>query len=187
MPTMPLSRDAGPSADRARPPYPNALKVVSPAFVLSLGVDLFLHGGLFARFYVAPSGFLLPAEQAFRRIPLGYLGLLVVTAGLFWVCRQLRVSGVRAGWRLGFSIGIAGWGGLVLGLYSISTAGAPLLLAWWIGQSIELGIAGGVIGAMAAGVPSRRVWRWVAISVVGLLTVTVALQSLGIAPSMRAR
>jgi hypothetical protein len=153
--------------------------------VLSLGVDFFLHGGLLARIYFAPSGFLLPAEEALRRIPLGYLGLLVVTAALFWLLRRLDVRGVAGGARLGFVCGITVWGGLVLGLHSISTAGAPLLAAWWIGQSFELGIAGGVIGAVAAGVPARRVWRSIAISVVALLALTIVLQSLGIAPPMR--
>jgi hypothetical protein len=171
------------SVDTGESRYPSALRAVLPAFVLSLGVDLFLHGGLLARIYLAPSGFLLPPDQALRRIPLGYLGLLVVTGVVFWLFRRLNVRGLVAGARLGFFGGITGWGGLVLGLYSISTAGVPLLVAWWIGQSFELGIAGGVIGAVAAGAPARRVWRWVVVGVVTLLVLTIALQSLGIAPS----
>jgi hypothetical protein len=158
---------------------------VPPAFVLSLGVDLFLHGGLLARIYLAPSGFLIPPEQAFRRIPLGYLGMLVVTAVVFWLFRRLEIRGFAAGARVGFFGGLTSWGGVVLGLHSITTAGVPLLAAWWIGQSVGLAIAGGVIGAVAGGAPLRRVWRRVVIGVLLLLLLTVALQSLGIAPPMR--
>lgn len=165
--------------------YARPLPTVLTAWFLSVGVDLFLHGGLLARLYVAPSAFVLPADQAFRRIPLGYLAFLVLTWALFWLCRRLDVRGVWAGWRQGLMIGLVLWGGLVLGLYSISTAGVPLLIGWWLGQAVELGAAGGVIGGLAAGVALRRMWLVVTSIVLVLLVLTVALQSLGIAPAMR--
>lgn len=166
-------------------PYARPLSAVGVAWFLSVGVDLFLHGGLLARLYVVPSGFVLPADQAFRRIPFGYLAFLVLTSALFWLCRRLEVRGVVSGWRHGFVIGLVLWGGLVLGLYSISTAGVPLLVGWWLGQAVELGAAGGVIGGLAAGVAVRRMLLWVTSIVLVLLVLTVALQSLGIAPAMR--
>jgi hypothetical protein len=165
--------------------YARPLRTVLTAWFLSVGVDVFLHGGLLARLYMIPSGFVLPADQAFRRIPLGYLAFLLLTVGLFWFCRSVDVRGVGAGWRHGFVIGIILWGALVLGLYSISTAGVPLLVGWWLGQAVELGVAGGVIGGLAAGVSFRRMLLWVTLIVFGLLVLTVALQSLGIAPAMR--
>ena len=165
--------------------YVRPWPAILTAWFLSVGVDLFLHGGLLARLYVVPSGFVLPADQAFRRIPFGYLAFLVLTSALFWFCRRLDVRGVGAGWRHGFVIGIVGWGALALGLYSISTAGVPLLVGWWLGQAVELGAAGGVIGGLAAGVPFRRMLLWVTLIVFVLLVLTVALQSLGIAPAMR--
>ena len=158
---------------------------VLTAWFLSVGVDLFLHGGLLARLYAVPSGFVLPANQAFRRIPFGYLAFLLLTSALFWSCRRGDVRGVGAGWRHGFVIGIVVWGALALGLYSISTAGVPLLLGWWLGQAVELGVAGGVIGGLAAGVSFRRMLLLVALIVFVLLALTVALQNLGMAPAMR--
>jgi hypothetical protein len=155
------------------------------AWFLSLGVDLFLHGGIFARLYLNGSGFVLPADQAFRRIPLGYLAFLQLTAALFWLCRRLDVRGIRAGWWHGLVFGIVVWGGLVLGLYSISTASVPLLVAWWVGQAVELGVAGAVMGGLAAGIPSRRMLFSVTLIVVALLVLTILLQSLGLAPPMR--
>jgi hypothetical protein len=166
--------------------YARPLPTVLTAWLLSVGVDLFLHGGLLARLYVIPNAFVLPADQAFRRIPFGYLAFLLLTAALFWFCRRVDVRGVGAGWRHGLVIGIVLWGALVLGLYSISTASVPLLVGWWLGQAVELGVAGGVIGGLAAGVSFRRMLLWVTFIVFVLVVLTVALQSLGIAPAMRA-
>jgi hypothetical protein len=115
------------------------------------------------------------------------LGFLVLTWALFWQCRRLDVRGVWMGWRHGVVIGLVLWGALVLGLYSISTAGVPLLLGWWIGQAVELGVAGGVIGGLAGGVTLRRMWLWASLIVLVLLVLTIALQSLGFAPAMQRR
>ena len=72
---------------------------VAAAWVLSIGFDLFLHAGVLAHLYAEPSPFLLPAEEAFRRIPLGYLTFLVLSAALFWLLRRLDVRGALAGFR----------------------------------------------------------------------------------------
>ncbi len=165
--------------------YARPLPAVSIAWFLSVGVDLFLHGGLLARLYVVPSGFLLPAEQAFRRIPLGYAAFLVLTASLFWFLRRLDVRGLAAGWWHGFVTGLVVWGGLILGLYSITTAGIPLLAGWWLGQAVELGAAGAVIGGIAAGTSSRRMGLRVLLMVFLLLLLTIVIQNLGLAPAMR--
>lgn len=162
-----------------------AVLSIAAAWVLSLAIDLFLHGGLLARLYVEPSPFLLPAGDASRRIPLGYLTFLILTIGLFWLVRRLQVRGFAAGFRLGAVAGGVVWGALVFGLYSISTASLTLLTGWWIGQTVELGFAGAVLGAAANGVPLKRVWATVGIAVVLLAAATVALQSLGFAPAMK--
>jgi len=158
---------------------------IAAAWVLSVGIDLFLHAGLLAHLYVERSPFLLPAEDAFRRIPLGYLTFLVLTAGLFWLMRRLHVRGLGAGFRLGALAGAIVWGALVLGLFSISTARVRLLTGWWVGQTAELAFAGAVLGAAANRVSARRIWLIVSVAVVVLVAATVALQSLGLAPAMK--
>jgi hypothetical protein len=162
-----------------------ALSSIAAAWVLSVAIDLFLHAGLLARLYVEPSPFLLPAEDAFRRIPLGYLTFLILTIGLFWLLRRLHVRGIRTGFRVGAVAGLTVWGALVLGLYSISTASMSLLAGWWVGQTVELAFAGAVIGAAANRVPLKRIWAVVGIGVVILAAAAVALQSLGLAPAMK--
>ena len=164
---------------------PAAAAAIAPALVLSLGIDVFLHGGLLAHLYVQPSAFLLPAEDAFRRIPFGYLTFLILTGGLFWLLRRLQVRGFAAGFRVSAVAGAVVWGALVIGLYSISTASPGLLAGWWVGQTVELAFAGGVLGALADRVPLKRVWTIVGVAVVVLAAATIALQSLGLAAAMK--
>ncbi|HVS16828.1 MAG TPA: hypothetical protein VMV46_23190 [Thermoanaerobaculia bacterium] len=158
---------------------------VAAAWLLTLGVDLFLHAGLLARLYVEPSSFLLPAESAFRRIPAGYATFLLLTVALWWLQRRLGVRGCGPGLRFGLAAGLVVWGSLALGLYSISTASPALLVGWWIGQGVELGAAGAVLGAAAVGTPMRRIWGRVLLIVLLLVAVTVTMQSVGLAPAMR--
>lgn len=165
------------SATRAR-----TFSLVMAAWVLSLGFDFFLHGGLLAGLYARQSPFLLPPESAFARIPAGYLAFLLLTVGLLWLFRQLDVRGWRDGSRLGVTVGIFLWGVMALGLWSITTAGVDLLAAWGLGQGVELGLAGTVLGAGRAGAPLRRVWTRVVGAVVVFLIATVVLQSIGWAP-----
>jgi hypothetical protein len=158
---------------------------VAAAWVLSVGFDFFLHAGLLARTYLEPSPFLLPPEVAFRRIPFGYLAFLGLTVALFWLLRRLDIRGWRSGLRYGAAVGAVVWGALTVGLFSISTATLPLLAGWWIGQTVELGLAGAVLGAAANRVPLRRIWTIVAVAFVVFVAMTIVLQSLGLAPATR--
>ena len=174
-----MAAGAGPAPSRAW-----LISSVAAAWVLSVGFDFFLHGGVLARVYLEPSPFLLPPEVAFRRIPLGYLSFLALTLALFWLLRRLDVRGFHAGFRYGATAGAVVWAALVIGLFSISTATLPLLAGWWIGQTVELGLAGAVLGAAANRGPLKRIWAIVTVAIVVLVAVTVALQSLGVAPAM---
>ncbi|MGK2935732.1 MAG: hypothetical protein ACSLFE_10890 [Gemmatimonadaceae bacterium] len=165
---------------------PRAIHAIAAAWILSVAFDLFLHGGLLARLYMEPSPFLLPLEDAFRRIPLGYATFLGLTIALYWLLARLGVRGWRRGMRYGLITGAIVWGALVIGLYSISTASVPLLAGWWIGQAAELGLAGSVLGAAASGTPLKRIWTVVAVAAVVLVIATITLQSLGLAPAMKA-
>jgi hypothetical protein len=169
----------------ARPGRLSMFSAIAAAWVLSQGIDLFLHAGLLARLYVRPSTFLLPAEDAFRRLPLGYLTFLILSAGLYWLFHRMHVRGSSNGFRIGAVMGGVSWGALALGLYSISTATVTLLAAWWIGQTVELAFAGAVLGAAGNRVPLKRIWLIVIVAVVVLGASTVALQSLGLAPAIK--
>jgi hypothetical protein len=158
---------------------------VLAAWVLSLGFDGFLHGGLLARLYAEPSPFLLGAEDAFRRIPLGYFSLLILTVALCWFLHRLEIRGAVTGLRYGSAAGAVVCGAFLVGLYSVSTAAAPLLAGWWVGQTAELGLAGAVLGAAANGVPLKRIWAVVVGAVVTCVAGAIILQSFGMAPPMK--
>ena len=71
------------------------------AWLAILGFDFFLHGGVLAWLYARPDQFLLPPEQAFTLIPLGYLSFLVLTIMLVWLLICLEIQGWNAGWSFG--------------------------------------------------------------------------------------
>ena len=93
------------------------------AWFAVLGFDFLLHGGLLARLYTEPSPFLLPPEDAFRLIPLGYVSFLIFEVFLIWLLIRLEIRGSKSGFLLGLKVGASVWGALALGLLSISTAG----------------------------------------------------------------
>lgn len=149
------------------------------AWLAVIGFDFFLHAGILAGLYETPAPFLLSAQASFERIPLGYLSFAILVAGLVWLADRLRVNGWRKGLVCGLVFGAVTWGAFILGLYSISTAPTPLLWGWFLGQTVELGIAGVVVGM---GLHTQRL-RPLAIAVVVsfavLLALGVALQNIG--------
>ena len=160
---------------------PRPVGSVLLSWLAMAGVDFFLHAGLLAPLYDWDSPFLLQPVEAFVRIPVGYLGFLVLAIGLAWMLPRLDVARARDRALVAGAFGAIGWGAVMLGLWSISTADPALLVGWWVGQSVELAVGGGVIGAVLGGARLRGVaWR------VGLLLAVgagsaVFLQAVGYA------
>jgi hypothetical protein len=90
-----------------------------------------------------------------------------------------RLEGLVFGLKLGGLI----WGSLTLGLASVSTAGFSLLCGWFIGQTIEIGIAGAVIGSALEERSLNRLSVMVSAFVISSLLIIVVLQSVGLAPA----
>jgi hypothetical protein len=173
-------------ADPAKASASRVVLAVAAAWVLSLGFDFLLHAGVLARLYAdetSPS--VVPPEVAFRRIPFGYLAFLILTLSLYWFLSRLGIRGAVAGLRYATAAGVVLWGALAMGLYSISTIPWPMLVAWWLGQALELGAAGTVIAAALGGVRPRRLWAFVIVIVIACIAITVVLQSVGWAPAIR--
>lgn len=123
------------------------VKIGLLAWLAVIGFDLFLHAGILADLYSKPSPFLLPPEEAFRLIPLGYLSFILLIVFLLWLMLKLTVVGWRAGLVFGLKVGALISAAGTLGLLSISTASVSLLVGWFLGQTVELGIAGMVLGS----------------------------------------
>lgn len=170
---------------KANAPTKRLMLLVLLCWLSMIGFDFLLHGGILASFYAQPSPFLLPLEKAFRLIPLGYLSFLLLALLLVWLMQRLDIRGWRNGLVFGIKLGALIWGAMVLGLMSISTASVGLLVGWFFGQTIELGVAGMFAGSGLSGAKLSRLF----IIVIGLiflsLIVTVGLQSTGIAPTLR--
>jgi hypothetical protein len=148
-----------------------------------LGVDFFVHGGLLAGLYVQPSPFLLSPSDAFRRIPLGYLAILLLCVLLLWLMLRLALVGWRQGLAFGLKLGAFIGGTSVLGLLSISTAGLGLLVGSFISQTVEIGLAGMVAGSGLAGQRLGILFLRVVALFLFLVTVTIVMQSVGPAPA----
>lgn len=155
------------------------------AWLSMLGFDFFLHAGLLAGLYLQPGPFLLPPQTAFRLIPVGYLSFLLLAVLLVWLMVRLNLTGWRAGAVFGLKLGGLAWGSFTLGLLSISTASISLLIGWFIGQTLEMGIAGAVIGGGLAGMRLRRLFWRVIVFVLLLAIITILLQTLGVVPVAR--
>ncbi|MHC4509737.1 MAG: hypothetical protein ACYTAO_12390 [Planctomycetota bacterium] len=153
-------------------------------WVAMIGVDFFLHGGIFAATYVQVSPFLLSAMEAFRRIPLGYLALLATAGLLVWIIDQASVRGWRKGLVIGLCLGAVMGVSFTLGLYSISTASPQLLAAWFVAQVREIAIAGAIIGQGLVVDSLRRLTLYVIVGFILLSVATVVMQNTGMAPSI---
>ena len=160
---------------------PRPVATVFLCWLAMVGVDFFLHAGLLAPLYDWGSPFLLTPGEAFVRIPLGYVGFLVLAVALLWLLPRLEVEGGRDGGIIAGGIGAVAWGAFLLGLWSISTVRPALLAGWWIGQTVELGLGGLIIGSALSGAGLRpMLWRVGALLVVGGIS-AVLLQTVGYA------
>jgi hypothetical protein len=155
------------------------------AWLAMIAFDFFLHAGILSRLYTRSSPFLLPPERAFALIPLGYASFLLLATGLVWLAPRLQIRGGSAGFRFGLASGALVWGALVLGLASISTAPFELLIGWFLGQTLELGLRGAVVGSALGGARMTGIALRVFVLVLALFILTVVLQTLGYAPGIR--
>jgi hypothetical protein len=157
------------------------IKLTLLVWVAMIGIDFFLHGGIFAALYEQDNPFILSATDSFRRIPLGYLALLATAALLVWIVKQTSTRGWRKGLVLGLGLGAVMAISSVLGLYSISTVSLQLLAAWFVAQVIEIAIAGAIIGQGLMVNSLRKLAAAVTIGFVLLFVVTVVIQNSGFA------
>ena len=150
------------------------------AWLSMLGFDFLLHAGLLAALYLQPSPFLLPQATAFALIPVGYLSFLLLAVLLVWLMIRLKLTGRRQGALFGLELGGLAWGAFILGLLSVSTASVALLIGWFVGQTLELAIAGAVVGSGLAGMGLRRLLGVVIVFVLLSIVTTIILQSVGV-------
>jgi hypothetical protein len=162
----------------------NPRRIIAVGFLswlTMLGIDFLIHGGLLANLYSQTSPFLLPPMEAFRKIPIGYLSFLFLAVLLVWLMLRIGIVGWKGGLVFGFQLGLLTWGALLLGLISISTAPTNLMIGWWLGQSVELGIAGAIAGYALSAERLRLLVLGVIGLVIASVLITVVLQNINFA------
>ncbi len=164
--------------------YKRVIGIVLLSWLAMIAWDFFLHGGLLAGFYVADSDFLLAPLEAFQRIPLGYVSFLLLALLLNWLLPYFEISGPKASFVFGLKIGAFIWGALLLGLYSISTIQLSTALAWFVGQSFEMGVGAYVIflGSRAESL-KKLTWQTIAFFLLAIV-ITLIMQNIGLAPQV---
>lgn len=153
-------------------------------WIAMIGIDFFLHGGIFAAMYLQDSPFLLSNMEAFRRIPLGYLALLVTAGLIVWIIERASARGWRKGLVVGLGLGAVMGLSSSIGLFSIITASPQFLAASFVAQVVEMAAAGALIGQGLMIHSLRRLTLIVVIGFVVLLVGTIVLQNTGLAPSL---
>ena len=121
-------------------------RLILLSLLVVIGFDFFLHGGILSPLYREGGEFLLSPEDAFRRIPLGYLAFAVLNIMLVWLMVRMGIEGLSNGFMFGMLLGLFIWVALALALISITAVPWKLLIGWTAGQSVELGLGGAVIG-----------------------------------------
>lgn len=147
-----------------------------------LAIDFLLHAGLFASFYQVSDPSLLSPIDAFLRIPLGYISFLLVNVLSLWLMKSLNITDWRKGLLFGLEFGGIIWGALMLGMLSITTVPPIILLIWFLGQTVETGVASALIGAGLEGYRLRRLSIITILLIITSVVLTIAMQSLGLAP-----
>jgi len=136
------------------------IRLILLSLLSVIGFDFLLHAGILSPLYRDPGTFLLPSETAFKLIPLGYLAFAILNVMLAWLMIRLGIQGVTAGLKFGIVMGLFIWMALALGVASIAAAPIKLLVGWVAGQTMELGLAGAILGAGFMNRNLKRLGLW---------------------------
>jgi hypothetical protein len=158
------------------------IQVVALAWFAVIGIDFLLNAGLLAPFYHWDQPGLLPPMKMFQYIPLGYVSFLFWSIALVWLVVRTRSFGMAAGARFGMTLGVLLGGAAFLGWLSLFSFPPVMLFCWALDHAVSFTLAGAVIGGSLTAPRLRPAVRRVLILVAVCLAVTVAMQSLGLAP-----
>ncbi len=167
---------------RNRPGVRRITAAIVLAWVAWLGLDFFLHAGALAWLWTASHPALLPPLDLALRIPLGYLSFLLMVILLAWLTLRLDARSPRRSAVLGLQVGALTSAAFMLGLASISTILPMLLILWALTQTIEMAVAGAVLGTALGAVRLRWLVAGVVAFAIVCVAIAIALQNVGLAP-----
>ena len=91
---------------------------------------------------------------------------------------KLEISTWKGGFLFGLKLGAFIWGAVTVGLISITSAPLLLMVGWFAGQTLEMGIAGLVVGAGLGAQKLRRLAGWVVLFIICAFILTILLQNI---------
>jgi hypothetical protein len=148
-----------------------------------MALDLLLNAGVFAKLWFEPSPFLLPPEDLFRRLPLGYLAFLLQALVYVWLSRIAGAKTRRQGSLFGLKLGAVLNAAAVLGLRSGTTANWTTLLVGWLIGGTVLTVGACFMAGFASERGEKRALLSASILFVGALVLIAVLQSIGLVPA----
>lgn len=158
---------------------------VLASWIVMMALDLLLNAGLFARFWLEPSSFLLSPTELFSRLPLGYLAFLLQALVAVWLTIRIGVRNWRQGSLFGFELGALLSIAAVLGLRSATTASWTTLLVGWLIDGTVLTTGACFTAGFASQVGEKKTLLRAVLFLLGAVALIVVLQSAGLVPARR--
>ncbi|MCY3414418.1 MAG: hypothetical protein INQ03_22415 [Candidatus Heimdallarchaeota archaeon] len=153
------------------------LKSILMSWLTVIAFDFFLHAGLLYEQYTITHPFLLDSLMAAKLIPLGYLSFLIQIMFLSWLIIKLNYQEFTDVLKFSLLFGGVIWASLILGMISISTIPLELAFFWFLGQTIELGIAGSTFYLVEHKYP--HTYKSLILFILLLIISSIVLQNLG--------
>jgi hypothetical protein len=159
---------------------------VLASWLTMIALDLLLNAGLFAKLWLVPDTFLLPPENLFRRLPLGYAAFLLQAVAYVWLTQLVGARTWKRASLFGLKLGALLSVASVLGLRSATTASwTTLLAAWLVGETV-LTTGACFMAGLAAERGEKRALLSAFILLICAFIVIAVLQSTGMVPAKHA-
>lgn len=158
---------------------------VFASWLCMIALDLLLNAGIFAKLWFEPSPFLLPPEDLFRRLPLGYLAFLLQAVAYVWLTILAGATSWRRGGLFGLKLGAILGVAAAVGLRSGTTGSWTLLLTAYLVGGTVLTTGACFMAGLAAERGEKRALVSAVLLLVGALIVIAILQSTGLVPARR--
>ncbi|MFX0185443.1 MAG: hypothetical protein ACFE95_20360 [Candidatus Hodarchaeota archaeon] len=170
--------------DLIKNPLKWKISLILISWLTFLSLDLLFHAGILATLYVQPNPAILDPEQAFFRIPIGYLSFLLSVIVFYWLFSFTGVNEWKNGFIFGLKYSVLIAVASTLAQYSILKVNLVMLIGWGVAQIMEFSMIGGIIGAAHSGISLKKICLGVVILVVITIIYVIILQNVGLAPPM---
>lgn len=176
--THPSATEGGDGPGPATSPRALRVEPVFLAWLVAIGVDLFLNAGVFTGlFEQTREPGLLADDVLFARIPIAYLAVAVGVAAVAWVIDLAHVTGARRGVVTGACIGLLfGLTGIVW-LWTAIEMTLPFVGAGVVVQVAQMAAAGTVLGAARSALPVRQLRSRSVAAALALAMTAIAIQN----------